>query len=213
MIKLIIIGSGHLGQQIYANCDDDIDVVGFLDDFVGKGKFVEGVKVLGGLNDLKVLYDNMVFTHCIIGIGYSHLAFKAKVFKQLKELNIPLFSFISSQAIIAKTSKIGAGCFIMAGTVIDHNVTIGACSVINCSVTVSHDSVIGDFCFLGPGAIISGFVNVAPQCFLGAGSVFKDNVSILNKVVIGAGAVVVKDIVDGGLYIGVPAQLIQKNKF
>ena len=44
--------------------------------------------------------------------------------------------------------------------------------------------------------------------FCGAGSTVIDHISICDNVMIGAGAVVVKDIMESGTYVGIPARKV-----
>ena len=59
---------------------------------------------------------------------------------------------------------------------------------------------------ISPNASIGGAVSVGELTHVGIGAVVKNNISIASECVIGAGAVVVKDIIDKGIYVGVPAR-------
>jgi len=52
-------------------------------------------------------------------------------------------------------------------------------------------------------------VKVGKYTMIGAGATVSNNVSICADCMIGAGAVVVKDIVDSGTYVGVPARKLE----
>ena len=47
-------------------------------------------------------------------------------------------------------------------------------------------------------------------CFVGAGSTIKDNISVCDNVIIGAGSIVVKDIIESGIYVGCPVKKIKE---
>ena len=49
---------------------------------------------------------------------------------------------------------------------------------------------------------------IGEGAWIGAGATVSNNISICQDCVIGAGAVVVKDIVEKGTYVGVPARNI-----
>lgn len=51
----------------------------------------------------------------------------------------------------------------------------------------------------------NGTVSVGTHTWIGAGAVVSNNVSVCADCMIGAGAAVVKDVVEAGTYVGVPA--------
>lgn len=63
--------------------------------------------------------------------------------------------------------------------------------------------------FLAPSVSVAGFCEVENQCFLGIGTTIKDNIKIVNHTTIGAGTVVVKNIIEKGIYVGNPAKCIK----
>jgi serine acetyltransferase len=71
---------------------------------------------------------------------------------------------------------------------------------------VEHDNVIGDYVHISPRAALGGTVSVGACSHVGIGATVKNNVDICDNCVIGAGAVVVKNICEGGTYVGVPAR-------
>lgn len=101
------------------------------------------------------------------------------------------------------------------GTVLHHRSVVGPLSqiglncIINTGAIVEHDAQIGDHCHVSTGAIINGHARIGSGCMVGSGSVVLQGVSVADDVVIGAGAVVVADIVEAGVYVGVPARRLK----
>lgn len=60
--------------------------------------------------------------------------------------------------------------------------------------------------FISPRTNMAGIVKVGKGSWIGIGSVVSNNVDITSGCKVGAGAVVVKDIEEAGIYIGVPAR-------
>jgi UDP-3-O-[3-hydroxymyristoyl] glucosamine N-acyltransferase len=83
---------------------------------------------------------------------------------------------------------------------------IGANALLNVGCVIAHHSSIGAGCFLSPAVKIAGFVRVDRCSTLGIGTVVIDNVSITSGVRTGAGAIVIEDIAEPGLYVGIPAR-------
>jgi sugar O-acyltransferase (sialic acid O-acetyltransferase NeuD family) len=116
--------------------------------------------------------------------------------------------FIASNVWMGKDCSIGAGAIICPGTILTVNISIGKHVIINLNCTIGHDCVIGDFVTVSPGANISGNVRVGNNCYIGTNAVIREKISICDNVVIGAGGVVVKNIVQPGIYVGNPVKKI-----
>ena len=71
---------------------------------------------------------------------------------------------------------------------------------------VEHDNVIEDFVHVSVGVKLGGTVHVGKKTWIGLGSCINNNINICSNCVIGAGAVVVRDIDEQGIYVGVPAK-------
>jgi UDP-3-O-[3-hydroxymyristoyl] glucosamine N-acyltransferase len=73
-----------------------------------------------------------------------------------------------------------------------------------------HDVRAGDFFTTAPGVRINGKVQIGDLVYFGSNSVTKEEISIGNQITIGAGACVVNDILESGIYVGVPARKLEK---
>jgi len=74
---------------------------------------------------------------------------------------------------------------------------------------VGHDVVIEDFCQVNPGCHISGNVTLKEGVELGAGAVVLQGISIGKHSTVGAGSVVIEDVPDNVVVVGVPAKTIK----
>jgi sugar O-acyltransferase (sialic acid O-acetyltransferase NeuD family) len=108
------------------------------------------------------------------------------------------------------TIRFGEGTIICHGCILTTDIEIGKHVIINLNCTIGHDVKIGDFCTLSPGANISGEVTIGEDCYIGTNAVVREKISICSGVTIGAGGVVVKDIIEPGIYIGNPAKKLEK---
>ncbi|MBQ7830913.1 MAG: acetyltransferase, partial [Clostridia bacterium] len=109
-------------------------------------------------------------------------------------------------AIIGACVEVGAGTAIMAGAVINPCSKLGKGVILNTCSSVDHDCIIGNYCHIAVGVHVAGTVTLGEKVWLGVGATIKNNVNICADCMIGAGAVVVKDIMESGTYIGVPAK-------
>jgi len=205
--RVAIVGSRDLAQQMagYLVQAEDLQVAGFFDDFRVRGESTPHGPVLGPLSEAAAARARGVFDALSIGVGYRHLQKRGEILASLLGA-VPLLTYVHPSGWVDPTAKLGEGAFLLPGCRIDANVTIGAGSVLNVGCVVCHDSVIEENCFLGPSVTIAGFAWVGRGSFLGVGTVVIDNVRIASGVQTGGGAVVVDDLTEPGLYLGVPAR-------
>lgn len=210
-LKIAIIGAGEMGLQalhylmISFSNHNETEFVGWLDDTKPAGSEVNGYQVLGSIENAITLFECGIFNRLFIAIGYQHPEFKNQLIRRLKG-KIPLINIIAPQTYIDPTAIIGCNVMIYPGAIIDKNVRIHDGATLNLGAIISHDSEIGACSFLAPQACIAGFSKIGECCFLGTGTRMIDNLSICNNVQTGAGSVVITNIFEVGLYIGVPAK-------
>lgn len=145
----------------------------------------------------------------IVAIGNSKI--RERVQKELTDGGCRMATLVHPQAVIGSNVTLGLGTVIMPGAVINAGATIGEGVIINTSSSVDHDCNIGDYCHVSVGAHVAGTVHVNSHTWIGAGATVSNNLNICKNCMIGAGAVVVKDIVEAGTYVGVPARKIEKD--
>lgn len=142
----------------------------------------------------------------IIAIGNASIRKRITEYYEENYINITSlrhpFSWVASDTIIDK------GTVIMAGAVIQPGCTLGKGVIVNTSSSIDHDCQIGNYCHISVGSHIAGNVCIGDNTWIGAGATVSNNITICNDVMIGAGAVVVKDIMEPGTYVGVPAKKI-----
>lgn len=210
MKKLAIIGSGDLGQLIahHALTDRQYILAGFFDDYKSKGDIVGIGPVIGKVDDVQGVFQSGAFDCLMIGVGYNHPEFRKKCFDAFFN-NIPFATLIHSSCYVDASARVAEGAFLLPGCVLDSGVVIEENALLNTGCTVAHDTVIGRHSFLGPGVILAGFITIGEGCFIGVGTTVIDNISIAPQVQTGGGAVVTRDLLEAGLYIGIPAKKIR----
>lgn len=207
--KLLIVGSGELGQQIahYAKVSGQYRVIGFIDDFQKKNTIIGEYQILGNIDDIENIYAEGVFDKIIIGIGYKHLRKRKEIYDRLSQ-NIPFATIIVAPAYIDETAVIEPGTIIYPGTIIDKKAHIGPNNIINLKATIAHNSVIGSSNFIAAGAIFAGFTTLGDCNMIGIGALIKDNTSIRNDILVGMGSTVIRNLFKKGSYFGNPAKML-----
>ena len=125
--------------------------------------------------------------------------------------NTTYVSIIHPNAVISKWVEIGEGSIITAGSILTCNIKIGKHAHLNLHTTIGHDCEIGDFFTSAPAANISGECKFGDCVYFGTNSSVRQGIKICSNVTIGMGGVVVKDILEPGVYIGNPLKKLEKN--
>lgn len=202
--QLIIIGASGHGKVVadIALKMNKWNSIVFLDDDKSK-KTCLGFEVVGKFSDAHFYIDKADF---FVAIGSNTT--REKLQSSLEKQGASMATLIYPSAIVGIDVAIGNGTVIMAGVVINSSTRIGKGCIINTSATLDHDNAIEDYVHVSPGTKIAGTVKVGKGTWLGIGSVVSNNVKITSECIVGAGAVVVKDIIEPGIYVGVPVRKI-----
>ena len=204
--EVIIVGASGHGKVVadIAKNSGYKEIV-FLDDNK-ELKSCGGYPVIGTSQDISAHQD----ADFIVAIGNAKI--REKIQKQL-ENTVHVITLIHPDAVISDDVTIGIGTVVMAGVVINPGVTIGNGCIINTCSSVDHDCRIGDFVHVSVGAHVAGTVRIGNRTWIGVGATVTNNVNICGACMIGAGAVVIKDILQSGTYIGLPAEEKNMRKF
>lgn len=202
MKRLAILGASGHGKVVAEIAElNGWDVV-FFDDAYPKVSELEVWQVIGKTKDLLKTSDD--FDGCFVAIGNN--AIRLEKYGLLKSYGVVLPCLVHPMAIVSRYSKIPSGSVVMAGVVINPFVKIGECCILNTACTLDHDCVLADGVHISPGVNLAGEVNVGKASWVGIGASVKQCINIGKDATIGAGAVVVKDMPDNVVAVGVPAR-------
>ena len=199
---VIIIGAGGHAKVIADIVVKNNDtLLGFLDDNKAKDDFVLGYPILGKSDDIYSFADRSVF---IIGIGDNYIR------KSISDkYNVTWHTAIHPSTNIGIDVTIKEGTVIMANAVINTSAKIGRHCIINTGAIVEHDNIISDYVHISPNVSLGGMVSIGDCTHIGIGANVRNNINITSNCVIGTGAAVVSDIIEDGVYVGVPARRIR----
>jgi sugar O-acyltransferase (sialic acid O-acetyltransferase NeuD family) len=144
---------------------------------------------------------------CRAVVGIGNPAIREKVVRELPAETI-FDTLVHPTAVMSQWVDLGEGSVICAGAVLTCQISIGRHCQLNLNTTVGHDCSFGDFCTVAPGTNISGNVEFGSRVDVGTQAAFRQHIRVCDDVVIGMGAAVVKDIVEPGTYVGVPAKKV-----
>ncbi|OYY17338.1 MAG: hypothetical protein B7Y59_12635 [Burkholderiales bacterium 35-55-47] len=213
MKKIVILGGPGDGVVIAAslafqnnNSDTHWELVGFLNDAIEKGSFINGVAVLGKLEDWRTLPDDTYF------ISALHKVRQMKVrASRVQSLGIPLQrwgSVIDSTARVSKNCLTGVGSYLGPNVIVQPGAKIGNHVSIRGGANIGHDVVIEDYCYIGPNSTLCGRSSMLKASHLGPNSCLADGVRLGLHSVVGIGSAVTKHVPDNHIVFGVPASRI-----
>jgi len=213
MIGVIGIGAGGHARVVIEilRLMGGYDLAGLLDPRPElQGAQVLGVPVLGDDSLLPGLYVQGVH-HAFIGLGGTgDTRPRRRLYELARGLGFEIVAAIHPQAVLSPSAQIGRGPTVMAGAVINAAARLGENVIVNSGAIVEHDCVIGDHVHIASGARLASTVHVGDGAHIGLGACVRQCVRIGAGAIVGAGAVVVKDVPDNAVVVGVPARVLRK---
>ena len=213
--KVIIIGGEGNGGVIASCIEDNRErfndkewiVEGFVNDYETS---VRGYPVLARTDDIQKLLQNeeYFFMWGIHMIGRNILT--EKVFRKV---NIPSDRFatiVHKSAFIGSNVILEPGAFVMANCYIGSNTYIGQCSMLMANSLVGHDTNIGPLCHLSLGSITGSYITIGKCSDVCLGAKVREKTLIGDFAVAGSGSLVIHNIPDFEIHVGVPAKFLKK---
>ncbi len=202
--QLVIVGAGGHGKVVadVAARMCCYETILFLDDDDAVTK-CGGFPVVGKSCKMK---DYVEGYDIFVAIGNTKA--RAKVTAQLLAMGAVLPVLLHPDAVVGQGAVVDGRTVIMAGAVINSDAQIGKGCIINTCASVDHDCRIEDYVHVSVGAHVAGGVHIGEGSWIGAGAVVSNHIGIAPDCMVGAGVVVVRNIEEGGTYVGVPAKKI-----
>jgi sugar O-acyltransferase (sialic acid O-acetyltransferase NeuD family) len=198
---VLVFGAGGHGRVIAdALVAAGEPILGFLDEEKAPGTVIAGLPVLGAASS-----QDLVGARVALGIGDN--AARARIAADLEEKGASLLTVVHPRAVVARSALLGDGTVVMALAVINADARIGRGAIINTGAVVEHDCDVGNFAHISPNATLGGGVSVGEITHIGIGATVLPKRRIGARSVMGAGAVVVHDLPDDVVAVGVPARI------
>ncbi|WP_372948084.1 acetyltransferase [Mariniphaga sp.] len=207
--KAIIVSAGTYAQVYSEYLSAEYKILGYFDDDKKlKGNVINGIKVLGHLNELDSFMANDLSISIFVPLGDNEMRYRLLKKYKMKGYLIP--SFISKDTIIHESVKIGEAVYILPGTNIMPLTTIGDYTMISMGVNIAHHNTIGKACFFSLGNNVGASIEIGRNVFFGIASTIMTGVKkIGDNSLIGAGAVIIKNVNEGETVVGNPGRVIK----
>lgn len=163
-----------------------------------------GLEVIGTSDRI---FEHIDEYEIFVGIGDNNT--RQRIYENLETAGVHIPVLVHPSAVIGDQVEIGKGTVVMAGAVINCCTNIGKGCIINTGSTIDHDNCIEDYVHISPGVHLAGSVRIGHGSWIGIGSVVSNNIKIISGCKAGAGSVVIKDIIESGVYIGTPAKRLR----
>jgi sugar O-acyltransferase (sialic acid O-acetyltransferase NeuD family) len=208
MKKLIIVGAGGFGREVYAWAKDHPDfgkaweLAGFIDDDAAAlDRYNYPVGVIGSIKEHQPA-ENEVFV-CAIGAPIN----KKKVCQSLLSRSATFVSLVHPSVILGENIQLGDGVVLCPRVTLTADISIGDFAAINCHSSVGHDVVIGDWATISGHCDLTGNTRYGTGAFLATGVRIVPSKSVGEFAYVGAGAVVIQSVKDGQKVFGNPARV------
>lgn len=209
---LLLVGASGLAREALAvvRSTGSHRVVGILDDDPGlHGSVVGGVRVVGGLDTVAERPDAQLLI--CIGKGTARERVTTR-FARHGVTHDRYATVIHPSVDLPTGCTIEAGSIVLAQVAITADARLGRHVVLMPHVTVTHDDLIDDFATLAAGVSLGGGVRVGKRAYLGMNASVRERLSVGKDAVLGMGAVLVHDVPDGEVWLGVPARPMHQHK-
>jgi len=217
LMKIVIFGSGGFGREVLWTINDcnnfkkKYHIMGFIDEKKSlHGKLIDKYPILGGVEWFSTKDAKDVC--CVVAVGDSKI--REKIVKSLEKLNVKFTTIIHPSVQYSNSIKFGTGTIIQAGSVITVDTTIGNHVHINMNSSIAHDCKINDYSTISPNVAINGNTIIEKGSFIGSGVTMKEGIKIGKRSVVGAGTVLIENVPENSLVVGVPGKIktIHKKK-
>jgi sugar O-acyltransferase (sialic acid O-acetyltransferase NeuD family) len=208
MKKLLIVGAGGFGRELYAwasqhpDCGRAWQLAGFLDDNLEALKPFGSFAPVFPLSGLKPAADQVY----LVGLGMP--ALKEKLVAPLVSAGADFLTFVHPSALIGARVTLGRGVVVCPGAILSADIDVGEFAMVNLNSTIGHDARLGPWSSVSAQCDITGHVRVADRVFLGSRASIIPDKTVGSRSIIGAGAVVVTDVPAGVTVVGNPARIL-----
>lgn len=126
------------------------------------------------------------------------------------EAGLELVNAIHPSALIMEDAILGKNIIMHANSFLGYRAELHDGVILNTGAQVDHHCVLGKSVTIAPGVVMASNVYIEEKCTVYTAAVIKNSITIKNNSIIGAGSVVIRDVEENKVMVGVPAR--EKNE-
>jgi sugar O-acyltransferase (sialic acid O-acetyltransferase NeuD family) len=210
-MKKILIWGGGLQSRIIQSMIHENNIgyiIGIFDNTITRVAYPTNCTLFNSYSLLPDLLSRS--THFVVAIGKEHGYLRSLISLKLTSFGLQPLNIISKYAVIDKTAELGVGLQIMPGCNIHKFTLINNFSILNTSSTVDHECRIGTGVHIMGSAALAGDITVENYVSVGTNATILPSLLIGEHAQIGAGSVVLRNVANQSVMVGVPAVLLRK---
>ena len=177
--RLLIVGAGGFGRVVSEHAVKKYECA-FADDGYEIGTEICGIKVVGHIADLAVLFAK--YKLLIVAIGNNSL--RERIYREMEIIGFQFPNIVSENVYISPFAMVGQGCIFLNNVCVQNGSTVGNGVILNPGVEIHHGAKVEDYALIYTNSVIRTYATVGKRAKIGS------NVTITNDVEIKAGAVV-----------------------
>jgi sugar O-acyltransferase (sialic acid O-acetyltransferase NeuD family) len=190
---------GRVVLDILRAGGDAGDIAFVDDDEAVHGTSVDGVPVLGSLQDIEAPGGSEWL------VAYGGQGQRLDLAGRVADRGGSFFSAVHPDATVSSAAALGAGVTVNARSYVGPGASLAAHVLVDSCVNVSHDVSLDRGATVTPNATLAGDVTVGVDAYVGPGATVLRGREVGDGAVVGAGAVVTEDVPADTTVIGVPA--------
>lgn len=206
---LVVFGAAEIAElaKFYFEHDSDYRVIAFtVDDDHVKADTFEGLPVVP-FSEVAGRYPPAGH-EMHVGLSYAKLnRVRQEKYEQAKAAGYSLASYVCTRSVTWPGLSVGDNCFILENQTIQPGVRIGNNVMLWSGNHIGHCTVIADHTYLASHVVLSGHCNIGQRCFFGVNATVKDFTTIGNDCFVAMDASVTKDMAEGSVALGTPAEV------
>ncbi len=212
--KLVVVGtSGHAGVAVDAiERVGGFEVAGLLDSFRSPGESAFGYPVIGPEDRLPAFLRERGECEFVIAIGDNFQRRRMAMRLRERVPGLRMRIIVHPAACVSPRATLAEGVLVLAGAIVCAGARIGEGALLNTASSLDHDCEMDAWSSLGPRATVGGNVHIGECSAVAIGATVLHGRSIGEHAVVGAGAVVLGDVPDRAVVVGIPAHRIRERR-
>jgi sugar O-acyltransferase (sialic acid O-acetyltransferase NeuD family) len=199
----ILGAGGHAKVVISTLISANIKINKILDDNPDKwGSWIFDIEITGPLSKI----GQSSREHAVIAIGDNKT--RKSIMEKFQHVQW-VTAVIHPDAYVHPSVRLGKGTVVFAKAVVQPDAVIGDHCIVNTGATIDHDCRIGNYVHISPGVNLAGEVCLEEGVFCGIGGKAITGITVGRWSTIGAGGVIINDLPEYSLAIGIPAKVIR----